>query len=99
MWVLHAYGGVHVGACLPAMERIGIRLTHVYGLTETYGPASVCVQHAEWTQESISRRAQLNARQGIRYLMQENMLVLNPETMEPVPWDGETVGEICFKVL
>ena len=94
--------GLIAGAAPPAsiiegMEKLGFDLTHVYGLTETYGPAAVCVQQDEWDNLDIGERARLNARQGVRYHMQQAITVLNPETMEPVPADGETMGEIMFK--
>ncbi len=94
--------GLIAGAAPPAsiiegMEKLGFDLTHVYGLTETYGPAAVCVQQDEWNDLDISERARLNARQGVRYHMQQAIAVLNPETMESVPADGETMGEIMFK--
>ncbi len=78
-------------------ERAGIDLTHVYGLTETYGPASVCAKQPEWTQMPMSTRAERNGRQGVRVPMQEAMTVLDPETMQPVPRDSETMGEIMFR--
>ena len=94
--------GLIAGAAPPAsiiegMEKLGFDLTHVYGLTETYGPAAVCVQQDGWNDLDIGERARLNARQGVRYHMQQAIAVLNPETMEPVPADGETMGEIMFK--
>ena len=94
--------GLIAGAAPPAsiiegMEKLGFDLTHVYGLTETYGPAAVCVQQDEWDNLDIGERARLNARQGVRYHMQQAINVLNPETMEPVHADGETMGEIMFK--
>ena len=94
--------GLIAGAAPPAsiiegMEKLGFDLTHVYGLTETYGPAAVCVQQDEWDNLDIGERARLNARQGVRYHMQQAITVLNPETMESVPADGETMGEIMFK--
>ena len=94
--------GLIAGAAPPAsiiegMEKLGFDLTHVYGLTEVYGPAAVCVKQDEWNDVDISERARLNARQGVRYHMQQAIDVLNPETMEPVPADGETMGEIMFK--
>jgi fatty-acyl-CoA synthase len=76
---------------------MGFDITHVYGLTEVYGPASVCVKHDDWNDKDIGERAQLNARQGVRYHLQEAVDVLNPETMKPVPRDGETMGEIMFR--
>ena len=94
--------GLIAGAAPPAsiiegMEKLGFDLTHVYGLTEVYGPAAVCVKQDEWNDLDIGERARLNARQGVRYHMQQAIAVLNPETMEPVPADGETMGEIMFK--
>ena len=94
--------GLIAGAAPPAsiiegMEKLGFDLTHVYGLTEVYGPAAVCVKQDEWNDLDIGERARLNARQGVRYHLQQAITVLNPETMEPVPPDGETMGEIMFK--
>jgi fatty-acyl-CoA synthase len=97
-------GGVKAmvaGAAPPAsmiegMERMGFDLIHVYGLTETYGPATVCAKHAQWDTLDIGERARLNARQGVRYHLQRGACVLDPETMLPVPADGETMGEIMF---
>ena len=94
--------GLIAGAAPPAsiiegMEKLGFDLTHVYGLTEVYGPAAVCVKQDEWNDLDIGERARLNARQGVRYHLQQAIAVLNPETLEPVPTDGETMGEIMFK--
>jgi fatty-acyl-CoA synthase len=97
--------GIHAmvaGAAPPAsmiegMEKMGFDLTHVYGLTEVYGPATVCAKHAAWDELDIGERARLNARQGVRYHLERDVRVLNPETMQPVPQDGETMGEIMFK--
>jgi fatty-acyl-CoA synthase len=79
------------------MEQMGFDLTHVYGLTEVYGPATVCPKQPEWDTLDIGERARLNARQGVRYHLERDVRVLNPETMQPVPQDGETMGEIMFK--
>jgi fatty-acyl-CoA synthase len=79
------------------MARMGIRLTHVYGLTETYGPASVCAKHPEWDAQPIEEQVRLNGRQGVANLMQEGMDIFDPHTMQPVPRDGETMGEIMFR--
>jgi fatty-acyl-CoA synthase len=84
-------------AVIEGMERIGFDITHVYGLTETYGPAAVCAKHEEWDSLPIEKRAELNGRQGVNAPLQEAMTVLDPETMKPVPWDGETMGEIMFR--
>ena len=100
--MLACASGLIAGAPPPAAiiegaERIGLNLTHVYGLTETYGPASVCAKHPEWDAMSIEQRTERNGRQGVRYHMQEAITVLDPGSMEPVPWDGQTMGEIMFR--
>jgi fatty-acyl-CoA synthase len=84
-------------AVIEGMERMGVDLTHVYGLTEVYGPASVCAKHPEWDQLSPERQAELNGRQGVRYVLQEAMDVLDPRTLKPVARDGQTMGEIFFR--
>ncbi len=84
-------------AVIEGMETIGFNITHVYGLTETYGPAAVCAKHVEWDALSIDQRTERNGRQGVRYHMQEGIDVMDPLTMQPVPWDGETMGEIMFR--
>jgi len=84
-------------AVIEGAERIGVDLTHVYGLTEVYGPASVCAKHPEWDALPVDARASLNGRQGVRYVTQERMEVLDPDTLDPVPRDGETMGEIFFR--
>ena len=94
--------GMVAGAAPPAsmiegMARIGFDLTHVYGLTEVYGPASVAVKRASWADESLSEQTRLNGRQGVRYPMQEGMTVMDPQTMTEVPADGQTMGEIMFR--
>jgi len=94
--------GMVAGAAPPAsmiegMERLGFDLTHVYGLTEVYGPATVCPKHDEWNDVDIGERARLNARQGVRYHLQRDARVIDPETRKPVPLDGETMGEIMFR--
>jgi len=84
-------------AMIESMERMGWDLTHVYGLTEVYGPATVCAKHEEWDRLDIGSRTEKNGRQGVRYLMEEGLTVLDPRTMQPVPADGETMGEIMFR--
>ncbi|WLA78900.1 acyl-CoA synthetase [Bradyrhizobium elkanii] len=84
-------------AVLEGGERIGIKLTHVYGLTEVYGPASVCAEQPGWDELSADARAQLKRRQGVSYPLQEGVTVLDPETMREVPRDGETIGEVMFR--
>ena len=84
-------------AVIEGMQKIGFNITHVYGLTETYGPAAVCAKHPEWDAMPIDDQVRLNGRQGVRYHCQDGIDVMNAETMEPVPWDGETMGEIMFR--
>jgi fatty-acyl-CoA synthase len=90
-------GAAPPASMIEGMEAMGFDLTHVYGLTEVYGPATVCPKHPEWDVLDIGERARLNARQGVRYHLERDVRVLNPETMLPVPQDGETMGEIMFK--
>jgi len=90
-------GAAPSSAMIAAMERMGFDLIHVYGLTEVYGPATVCVKKDEWAQLDLEQRAVLNARQGVRYILEEDVAVLDPITMQPVPRDGETIGEIMFR--
>ena len=100
--IFHKVSAMIAGAAPPpaiieGSERIGVDLTHVYGLTEVYGPASVCAKHPGWEALPPAKRAELNGRQGVRYEMQEAMDVLDPKTMQPVPRDGQTMGEIFFR--
>jgi fatty-acyl-CoA synthase len=100
--ITHTVHALVAGAAPPAatiegMEHIGFDLTHVYGLTEVYGPATVCVKQDEWDGLSIEERARLNSRQGVRYLLEEEVDVFDPATMKPVPRDGQTIGEIMFR--
>lgn len=90
-------GAAPPASMIEGMEALGFDLTHVYGLTETYGPATVCAQHEAWNALDIGERARLNARQGVRYHLQREVRVMDPETLLPVPWDGETMGEIMFR--
>ncbi len=84
-------------AILEAMERNGFDITHLYGLTETYGPAAICEWHREWDDLPLEERARMKSRQGVRYTMLEAIMVADPITMEPVPADGETLGEVFFR--
>jgi len=100
--IAHRVHAMVAGAAPPAamiegMEGLGFELTHVYGLTETYGPAAVCASHGDWNQLEIGERARLNSRQGVRYHLQDAVSVRDPSTMEEVPSDGETMGEIMFR--
>jgi fatty-acyl-CoA synthase len=90
-------GAAPPASLIEGMEQMGFDLTHVYGLTEVYGPATVCPKHDEWDGLDIGERARLNARQGVRYHLQRSARVLDSETLQPVPWDGETMGEIMFQ--
>ena len=82
---------------LEAMHKEKFDVTHLYGLTETYGPAVVNDWHREWDNLSIEEQAILKSRQGVRYLPLEDLKVLDPDNMEPVPHDGKTIGEVMFR--
>ena len=90
-------GAAPPAAIIEGMRNIGINVTHVYGLTETYGPSALCASQAGWSDLSIQEQAQLHSRQGVPYPLQDGMKVIDPETMEPVPHDGHTMGEIMFR--
>ena len=90
-------GAAPPAAMIEGLEGIGIEVTHVYGLTEVYGPAVVCPAQEEWAALPLGERARLNARQGVRYPLQDAVEVLDPATMKPVPADGETIGEVMFR--
>ncbi|WP_042301554.1 acyl-CoA synthetase [Paraburkholderia kururiensis] len=90
-------GAAPAPAVIAKMKEIGFDLTHVYGLTEVYGPAAVCAKQAHWDALDDDERARLNARQGVRYHLQAGVTVLDPDTLEAVPADGETLGEIMFR--
>jgi fatty-acyl-CoA synthase len=98
----HKVRGMVAGAAPPAamiegMARLGFDITHVYGLTEVYGPASVAVKRESWAGQSLSEQTRLNGRQGVRYMLQEGMTVRDPETLAETPADGTTMGEIMFR--
>jgi len=84
-------------AVLQKMAENDFEVTHVYGLTETYGPATLCEWHDEWNELPMDEQARLKARQGVRYPMLEEVAVLDPQTMKPVSADGETLGEVMFR--
>ncbi|MCP4331132.1 MAG: acyl-CoA synthetase [Gammaproteobacteria bacterium] len=84
-------------AVLEAMAKLNIKVTHAYGLTEVYGPAVVCSWRDAWDELPMVEQAELKSRQGVRYPMLEELLVVDPETMQAVPRDGETIGEIMFR--
>ncbi len=82
---------------LAAMEEEGFDVTHVYGLTETYGPAVMCAWKERWNELSTADRARQKSRQGVTYHMLEGIDVIDPQTMQPVPRDGATIGEVMFR--
>jgi fatty-acyl-CoA synthase len=84
-------------AVLAAMKGAGFNVTHLYGLTETYGPAAVNEWHTGWDALSPSEQAAMKARQGVRYVPLEALDVRDPDTLKPVPWDGESMGEVMFR--
>ena len=90
-------GAAPPGTVIEGMQKMGFNLTHVYGLTETYGPAAVCSKHPEWDALPLAEQVRLNGRQGVWYHLQQGMTVMDPATMQSVPWDGETMGEIMFR--
>ena len=100
--IAHKVRAMVAGAAPPAsmiegMARIGFDITHVYGLTEVYGPAAVAVKRPEWQAATLSEQTRLNGRQGVRYALEEGMTVMDPEGMREVPADGQTMGEIMFR--
>ncbi|MEJ5149697.1 acyl-CoA synthetase [Comamonas sp. MYb396] len=90
-------GAAPPAAMIEGMEQLGFDLTHVYGLTEVYGPVMVCAQQPDWQGMDVGERARLNARQGLRYHLQRDAQVRDPETMAAVPQDGQTMGEIMLR--
>ena len=100
--ITQAVRGMVAGAAPPAamiegMARIGFDITHVYGLTEVYGPAAVAVKRPAWAGETLSEQTRLNGRQGVRYGLQEGMTVLDAQTLAETAADGQTMGEIMFR--
>ncbi len=90
-------GAAPPASMIEGMARIGFDITHVYGLTEVYGPASVAVKQPDWAAASISEQTRLNGRQGVRYALEEGMTVMDPATMREVPADGTVMGEIMMR--
>lgn len=100
--ISHQVSAMTAGAAPPAaviagMEKMGFNVSHVYGLTETYGPCVVCAPQDEWAELEVDERAELLARQGVRAPLQDELMVADPETLQPVPRDGETMGEIFMR--
>jgi len=90
-------GAAPPAAMIEGMEKMGFEILHAYGLTEVYGPVLISVQQEEWASLSLEARAELNSRQGICKQLEQAVAVLDPETMQPVPADGETIGEIMVR--
>ena len=100
--ITHTVRAMVAGAAPPAaliegLESMGFDLTHTYGLTEVYGPATVCAKQEAWADLPLTERARLNARQGVRYHLQNAATVRDPQTLQEVPHDGQTMGEIMFR--
>ncbi|MDH3419598.1 MAG: acyl-CoA synthetase [Gammaproteobacteria bacterium] len=90
-------GAAPPAAVLERMDTLGFDVTHTYGLTEVYGPITVCDWHPEWNARTVAEQATLKARQGVKYQVQEDFFVADPETLAPTPSDGETMGELMFR--
>jgi len=90
-------GAAPPSAIIEAMEKMGFNVTHLYGLTESYGPATLCAWQEDWNELDLNRRALLMARQGVRYPTLDGLQVADPKTHVPVPRDGETLGEVMLR--
>ena len=90
-------GAAPPSAIIEAMEKMGFRVTHLYGLTESYGPATLCAWQEDWEGMPLEDRARLMARQGVRYPTLEGLQVADPQTHVPVPRDGATMGEVMLR--
>lgn len=84
-------------AVLERMQQQGFEITHVYGLTEVYGPVTVCAWHEEWDDLDMEEQARLKSRQGVTYPVLEGLMVADADSLKPVPWDGETMGEVFMR--
>ncbi|MDV6252287.1 acyl-CoA synthetase [Vibrio sp. EA2] len=98
----HPVNAMVAGAAPPAkvigdVEKMGINITHVYGLTEVYGPVTVCAWHESWDEFSLEERATLKSRQGVRYPTLEGVMVADTQTLKPVAKDGKTIGEVFMR--
>lgn len=98
-WTVKAMvaGAAPPSSMIEGMDKLGFDVTHVYGLTEVYGPAGACAKQTDWEPLDLADRAQRNSRQGVRYQVQEALTVIDPQTNQPVPHDGETMGEVVFQ--
>ncbi|HEX5319208.1 MAG TPA: acyl-CoA synthetase [Stellaceae bacterium] len=90
-------GAAPPAAVIQGMEELGFKIAHVYGLTEVFGPSVICAWHDEWDSRTADERARLKARQGVSYPVLEGLMVADPKTLDPVPADGETMGEIFMR--
>jgi fatty-acyl-CoA synthase len=90
-------GAAPPSAIIAAMERNGFHVTHAYGLTECYGPGTICAWHDEWDTLSLEERARLTARQGVNYLTLEGVMVADPASLAETPWDGQAMGEVFLR--
>ena len=90
-------GAAPPAAVIGGMEALGFRIAHVYGLTEVYGPSTICAWHDEWDALPADRRARLKSRQGVQYPVLDGLMVADPETLAPVPSDGATLGEVFMR--
>ena len=90
-------GAAPPSSVIESMEAIGFEVTHLYGLTETYGPATVCIAQDDWTTLPLQQRSARMARQGVHYLTLEDATIIDPDSMQPVPADGRTMGELMVR--
>jgi len=90
-------GAAPPSAVIAAMEKMGFNVTHLYGLTECFGPSTYCAPKAAWADMTLEDKAVEMARQGVRYPTLSGQAVLDPDTLEPVPADGETIGELMLR--
>ena len=90
-------GAAPPAAMIEGMATLGFDVTHVYGLTEVYGPSAACAKHDDWADRPLAEQVDLNGRQGTRTQVQEGCTVLDPQTMQEVPRDGQTMGEVMFR--
>jgi fatty-acyl-CoA synthase len=90
-------GAAPPAAMIEGMAGLGFDVTHVYGLTEVYGPSAACAKHAHWTDLPLAEQVDLNGRQGLHTPIQEQVTVIDPQTLQEVPRDGQTMGEVVFR--
>jgi fatty-acyl-CoA synthase len=90
-------GAAPPASMIEGMATMGFDVTHVYGLTEVYGPAAACAKHEDWATRPLAEQVELNGRQGVRYQLQQGCTVVDPQTMREVPRDGTTMGEVVFR--